>query len=324
MQGAVFAKVNTEKGKGPDISGTYGIKALPTFVVVNGDGEITDRWVGYAGPEAWAAAVRKAKADPRTINAKRTAFAAEPTADLAASLANDAACEFDYHGAVNYFRQARSLDPDHAEGYTEDILTNMYYGARSKAFTFDEIATEADLALALPTTTLEQKENLAAMVSGMARSMGTPERAVPYIKAVLQEDAGEEGPSDTRLSLMVENALLVEHDEAKAVSLRKQLLPEGWQDDPAQLNSFAWWCFQNGVNLAEAEQLALHGAELAADDAERANILDTAAEISAARGNPDQALEHAKRAAELDPDKDYFKQQVDRFTSEAAGARGAD
>ncbi len=294
-------------------------------MVVNGEGEITDRWIGYAGPEAWAASLLKAKADPRTITAKRAAFDKQPTAELAASLANDAACEFDYHGAVNYFRQARSLDPAHAEEYTEDILTNMYYGARSKAFSFDEIATEADLALALPTTTMEQKENLAAMVSGMARSMGTPERAVPYIKAVLQEDAGEDGPSETRLSLMVENALLVEHDEAKAVSLRKRLLPEGWQDDPSQLNSFAWWCFQNGVDLAEAEKLALHGAELATDDGERANILDTAAEISAARGDHEVALEHARRAAELAPDKDYFQEQVQRFTKEAAqGAKGAD
>ncbi len=320
----VFAKVNTEKGKGPDISGTYGIKALPTFVVVNGDGEVTDRWIGYNGPEAWTESVRKAKADPRTIAAKRAAFDRQPTADLAACLANDAACDFDYQGAVNYFRQARNLDPARAEEFTEQILTNMYYGARSKAFSFDEVATEADLALALPGATPEQKENLAAMVSGMARSMGSPEKAIPYIKAALKDDPGTDGPSDTRLSLMVESALLIEHDEAKAVSLRKQLLPEGWQEDPDQLNSFAWWCFQNKVNLAEAEKLAQHGAEIAPDDASRANILDTAAEISAALGKHDEALAQAKQAAQLDPDKDYFQQQVDRFTSEAAGGSGAD
>ncbi len=320
MQGAVFAKVNTEKGTGPDISGTYNIKALPTFIVMNNQGEIVDRWLGFDGPDAWSAAVIKAKADPRTITVKREAFAEVPTADLAASLANDAACDFDYQGAVKYFRQARGLDPSRAEYFTEQILSNMFYGARSKAFSFDEIATEADLALAQPNTSVDQKESLAGMISGMAHSMGTPEKAVPYITAALAAGESESEPSDQRLNLMVENALLVEHDEAKAVELRKKMLDEGWEDDPSQLNNFAWWCFQNKLNLAEAEELALHGAEIAAEDTERANILDTAAEISAARGNHDDALVHAKRAAELDPEKDYFKQQVDRFTQEAQGS----
>ncbi len=288
---------------------------------MNGQGEVTDRWVGYGGPEAWAKAVEMAKADPRTITAKRAAFDREPNAHLAECLANDAAAEFDYQGAVKFYRQARGLDPDRAGYFTEQILTNMYYGSRSKAFTFDEVATEADLALAQPDVTRDQKEELAAMISGMARAMDAPEKAVPYIKAALAEDIGDAEPSETRLSLMVENALLVEHDTDKAVKLRKQLLPDGWQDDPDQLNSFAWWCFQNGVNLDEAEKLALHGAEIADDDATRANILDTAAEISAALGKPDDAVAHAKRAAELDPDKDYFQQQVERFTREASGGK---
>ncbi len=312
-----------EKGTGTDISKKYNIKALPTFVAMNSAGEITDRWVGFEGPEAWGATVAKAKADPRTIAVKKEAFAAAPTADLASSLGNDAACDFNYQGAVKFFREARGLDPSRADFFTQQILTNMYYGARNKAFSFDEIATEADLAMAQPNTSVEQKEGLAEMIAGMARSMGTPEKAVPYIKAALQAGGGETEPSAQRLGLMVENALLVEHDPAKAVTLRKKLLPADWQNDPDQLNSFAWWCFQNKLNLAEAEKLALHGAEIATEDTDRANILDTAAEISAALGNHADALSHAKRAAELDPQKDYFKQQVDRFAKEVAAGQGS-
>ena len=89
-------------------------------------------------------------------------------------------------------------------------------------------------------------------------------------------------------------------------------------DDPAALNNFAWWCFEHNVNLEEAEELALRGVELATDDDARANILDTAAEICAARGDCAEAIARIKRAIELSPDKEYFKTQLARFEKELA------
>jgi tetratricopeptide (TPR) repeat protein len=91
------------------------------------------------------------------------------------------------------------------------------------------------------------------------------------------------------------------------------MLPEGWMEDANELNNFAWWCFENEVNLEEALELAIKGAELAENDSARANVLDTAAEICNALGNCEEAIVKIKKAIELDPDNDYFKDQLARF-----------
>lgn len=286
-------------------------------MVVNGQGEITDRWLGFDGAEAWVASVEKARSDTRTIAAKKEAFAKQPSGALAECLANDAACVMDYKKAVKYFRTARQLDPSRAAYCAEQILNNMFYGSRDSVFTFDDVASEADLALAVPGATVDQIESLAAMMSSLAQSMEMPQRAVPYLKAALEKDIGDAEPSRTRQGLMVDHALLVDHDAGKAVKLRKGLMPEDWQQDADQLNSFAWWCFQNDINLEEAQKLALQGVDLAGEDEQRAGILDTVAEISAARGQLADSVGFAQRAAELAPDKDYYKEQLAKFTAAA-------
>ena len=210
---------------------------------------------------------------------------------------------------------AKALEGVRASGYTEQILTNMYYGAQSKVFTFAEVAQEADLAMAVPEATPTQKVELALMLREMAGAAGDPSLAVPYIPAALAASQGstDEELAGRRLRLEVDHALLVEKDTDKAVALRKRTLPEGWQEDPDQLNSFAWWCFENKINLDEAADLAKRGVELAADDGQRANILDTAAEVCAARGDCGEAVALIKRAVELAPDRQYFKDQLARF-----------
>jgi hypothetical protein len=99
------------------------------------------------------------------------------------------------------------------------------------------------------------------------------------------------------------------------VELKRATLPEDWKDSPTQLNRFAWWCLEAMANLEEAEVLARRGADLAPPGPERANILDTAAEICNARGNCDDAVELIRLAIENDPDRELFRTQLERFES---------
>ena len=317
----VFFKVDCEKGDGPALAKQFEIRAYPTYYVVNAGGEPVEHWVGYEDAAAWAEVVAAAHADPRPLTAKRTAHEAKPTAALAISLANDTLAKDDYAGAVKLFRQARDLDPARAAMCTENIFMAMIYGAGEGLFTFAELQGEGDRILAAPTTTTEDRVELASLLLGAARDQGHVEGAVPYLVDALK--AAEGLPEDTRVArtlkgLRVDHALLVEKDAPKAVELRKAMMPEGWLQEARRLNQFAWWCFQNGVNLDEAETLIVQAVDLAGDDGEKARCLDTAAEISLARGRTDEAVARAQRAVELQPERQEYKEQLAKFTAAAA------
>lgn len=322
LKDVVFLPVDCENGEGPEIAKKYGVRAYPTFLMTNARGEVTDGWIGYPGPEKWAAFAAAGVRDQRTVVEKQAAYAQAPTGDLAWALANHAASSFDFVTSVKYFRAARDFDPANAATYTGEILTNMYYGSDSGAFTLDEVEAEAKLVFAAPDATAESKVDVAGMISSLARGADQPERAVPFILAALAASEGNEDLARSRAPLEIDRALLVDRDTDKAVALKKASLPEGWQDDARRLNGFAWWCFENRVNLAEAEELALRGVELADSDKQRADILDTAAELCALRGDSGEAVARIKRAIELDPDKEYLKEQLARFEKELAEKKG--
>lgn len=321
----VFFKIDCEKGEGPTIAEKYSVRGYPTFYAVNGKGEPVERWIGYDGPEAWARSVAAARADTRTLVAKKEAFAAKPTAALAMSLANDTATSYDWAGAVKYFKQARDLDPSLADECTRNIFTYMFYGADDGGFTFDEVKAEGDRVLAAPGTTASDRIESAAMILQMARKTDRVADGLPYLNQALAVAEGlpEDSPSArTVRSLKVDHALLVEKDEPKAVELRKAMLPENWQQDPRRLNQFAWWCFENDVNLEEAEALVLKAVDMADNDADRASYLDTAADICAKRGNCEEAIARIKQAIELDPDREYYKEQLAKFETALAQKKG--
>ncbi len=315
MKDFILYKIDAEKGEGVELAKKYEIRGYPTFVAINSKGEVTDSWVGYGGAESWSQTALMAAADPRTIPEKKKAFEAEPTAGLAVCLANDASTSYDFAGAVDYYRQARELNPAGAGDYTQQILTFMYYGSQGGAFTFDEVEKEAQLALNTTDPSPEEKVDLALMVRNMARQTGNSERAVPYIKAALKATKGstDEGVLKNRTHLEIDYALLVDKDKDKALKLFRSTFSDGWQENADKLNNFAWWCFENDVNLEEAQKMALKGVELADSDGNRANILDTVAEICNKLGNCDEAVAHMERAVELDPEKKYFQEQLVRF-----------
>ncbi len=322
MDQVIFYKINAEGPEGLIVAEKYGVRAYPTFIALNGAGEVTDRWIGYAGPEVWSQTARDAAAHPGTIAEKKSAYAEQPTLQLAKSLANDASTGYDFATAVGFLNKARELDPDHAGEYTDGIMMNMYYGSQSGAFTFDEVEAEVKQGLAAPDISLDHQFDLTMMLRGIAQNNETPERAVPYITAALKASEGsqDEGIQRGRAELLVDYALFVEKDNTKALGLYRAIMPEGWQEDAGQLNRFAWWCFEHDVNLEEANTLALKGLELADSDAVRSNILDTAAEICHRLGQNDRAVAHMQRAVELNPKQAYFQEQLARFEKAAAAA----
>jgi tetratricopeptide (TPR) repeat protein len=314
---AILHPVDCEKGEGIEIAKRYNVRGYPTFKMVNSEGKEIERWIGYEGPAKWVASARAGLADQRTLAEKAAAYETEPTLALAKSLANAASTEYDFKGAVAYFRKARSLDPNPmaAAEYTEGILTNMFYGTRMGQFEFAEVDAEAMPVMEHPVAPADAKLNIASMMTMLAKSTDNADKAVPYLKKAhsLTIDNTDPAVVEAWSELAVDHALLVTKDKDAAVELKRKSMDEGWREDADQLNNFAWWCFENGVNLEEAEELALRGIELATSDGQRANILDTAAEIGNARGKCEEAIARIRRAIALNPDKEYFQKQLVRF-----------
>ena len=134
----------------------------------------------------------------------------------------------------------------------------------------------------------------------------------------ITEESDDEEMVETRLELRIERALRVTGDQALAVELKRETYDEGWEDDPGSLNGFAWWCFENELNLQEAEELARRGVALSLSDTQRAQILDTVAEIVHLRGDTAGALELIEQARALDAENDYYEEQLRRFTEAVA------
>jgi tetratricopeptide (TPR) repeat protein len=319
LENTILFKVDCEKGEGIAIAEKYEIRGYPTYIALNGKGDVTDRWIGYDGAEKWAASVVAAKADRRTIVAKMAAYEAEPTLALAKALASNASTGSQYKAAVDYYSSAREMDPQNAKEYSDQILMAMIYGLEDDTFTMDEVIAKAEPAMASEDTPVADKLEMALMMKHFASQKGQAEKAVPFIEAAWAASEGTEDEEALKYRnyLAVDYALLVEKDKDKAYGLFTGRMPEGWDESTEQLNKVAWWCFENEYKLEEAQAMALKGVELAPDDVERANILDTAAEICNALGNCDQALEHIKLAIELNPENDYFKDQLVKFEKAA-------
>ena len=317
---AILYPIDCEKGEGIEIAKRYNVRGYPTFKVVNGSGEELECFIGYEGPEKWVASVEAGVKDRRTLVEKAKAYETEPTLALARSLATAASTKYEFKNAVMYYQAARDMEPNPmlAAEYTEGILTSMFYGTRMGQFEFADLDAEATKVMENPMAPADAKMGVASMVVYLAKSTDNVDKAIPYLEGAMKVSEGstDEGILEQRASLAVDYALLVEKDKNKAVEYKRATMDEGWMEDPGALNNFAYWCYENDVNLEEAEELALRGIELAETDGERANILDTAADICNARGNCEEAIARIKQAIELDPDKEYFQTQLAKFEKE--------
>jgi uncharacterized Ntn-hydrolase superfamily protein len=129
---------------------------------------------------------------------------------------------------------------------------------------------------------------------------------------IVDYERAKETPEPSNIHRMARYMLLSGLEPERALELRREHFDAAWQDDPMALNKFAWFCFQYGLNLEEAELLARRGVD-ASDGADRANVLDTLAEVVNARGRAKEAIELIEEAIRLAPETEYFRDQKRKF-----------
>jgi thiol-disulfide isomerase/thioredoxin len=319
LEAVVFTSIDAEKGDGIELAKKYGVAGFPTYTMMNADGELIESWVGYGGPDWFIETFETALADPTTYVEKKERFAAEPNAQDAKNIGRIAAAAGHHADAMEYLEKAEDLDP------AIDVDSELLDAAFTRARKDPTFSMEDYIALArarvLEADANAQSTLMAAYYVGRVTANDKDHETVkPFLKKSREVMAS----SDEDLSKGLVNAIelqaimVIDEDMDAAVEFKRSTMPEGWMENPDQLNSFAWFCFENDVNLEEAQELALKGVELSEPGKSRAMILDTAAEICNALGNCDEAVRLIQLALEQDPSSEYYAEQLARFEEAAA------
>ncbi len=306
----VFISVDCEKGEGVELAKRYGVRSFPNYLLADATGEPIYRWVGYGTPESFVEQLEKGLSDPTTLKQKRERFAENPTAADAETLANAAAAASDQVKAAEWYQKASELA---GGGYEMEIFYSKFYGFRQGAFTVDDLVAAADEVMAKGSD--EEKAQVYAAQSYLAQATGVDSLAYRYLDEFWEMLKDNDDPKMQKMRRRVEidHALYVEKDPQKAAQLKYDSMPAGWLENADGLNEYAWWCFENKIDLERAEKLARRGVEIATDGSQKAAVLDTAAEICNLRGHPEEAVELARQAIESDPGNAYYQKQLERF-----------
>ena len=311
----VLYKIDCEKGEGIKLAEKYNITGYPTFILVNSDGETITRWVGYER-DFFLKSIDEALVDLTPIEKRASRFADNPDLQDAIALGRYNSSIAEYKKAVDYFIMAQQLDEDNADDYAYDIFKNTSRGFNREYFTYEEVTKAAGAVFNID----DQKNIISAarIMSSISRQNDKTEDAAKYLQKGLAASASSDDPEIKTIHnlMQVDYNLFVTGDSAKAVQFKKASMNDGWTEDANDLNSFAWWCYENLVNLDEAEKLARKAVNLSEPGKAKAMILDTVAHILKARGNIEEAIKFMEMAVAENPDDEQTSKTLEKFKSE--------
>jgi thioredoxin-related protein len=314
----VFLRAVAGEGEAADIVRMYSIRDFPAFILADSRGELMDRWNGYSTPEKFVGDLTAAVENPITVEERLARFQQSPSEIDARKLGELREYEGYFAEAVAFYSRARVLNRDSETNYDLLTLNAMTRGTQTRLYDYDQIRAQADRVLASGDRTPAVTLKVAYTMNKMAALAGDPSYFIPYLKTAVESTAGDPDAEiqKMRAKLMPDYALHIEKDVKKAVELKKQSFAEWdakWLEKASGLNNFAWWCFENKINLDEAEKFARKGIELAEAGNMKANILDTLAEICNVKGDCGQAVEYIRLAVAEDPENKYVQKQLVRF-----------
>jgi thioredoxin-related protein len=309
----ILYTVKATEGEGKEIAKDYSVHNFPHFILTDNNGETIDRWYGFACQDCFTKRLTASIEDRVTVSKRVKRFQKSPSEEDALKLGNIRHSEGMFAEATAYYSRAKSSDPE--TNYETMIFNSMAYGNYYNLYSPVQVRQQADAVLASANYSDKDLMKVAFSMYKVSRRANDISLFTPYLKVSIEEtvDSKDEDIVHKRAKLMPDYTLHIKKDSKKAVKLKKESLPEGWQKEANELNNFAWWCFENNINLKEAEKSARKGIELASPGNEKANILDTLAEICNLSGDCGDAVEYIRLAVAEDPENEYFQDQLIRF-----------
>lgn len=292
----VNAKIDMEHGEGPEIAKKYGVQAYPTYIFVNGDGELVHRSLGSMPVEKFIT-VGEAASDPNRqfYTLKKKFEGGERSADFLRSFAYS--CQD---------AQEASLIQPVSDAYLatqKDWLTKDNMDFILKFATTIESPTFSFLVKNQAAFAKEKGEKEIAeqidqiAINGLANaSFNRQKREFDFAKA---KELGTKYLTPEMSDKIISTLTLAQHqmkgEIPQMLSYAITHFDKYPSNNPQELNQFAWGFYEQSddkAQLAKALEWSLKSIEISDQFA----FNDTAASLYFKLGNKQKAKEHAEKA----------------------------
>ncbi|AZA99526.1 thioredoxin family protein [Chryseobacterium joostei] len=293
----INAKIDMEKGEGVDIAKKYNVKAFPTYLFIDGNGEAVHRTLGYVEEKDFIQFAKDAEDPNKRLTSLKLQFEkGEKDPEFLKNLAgltmyNDA--EFAGKVLDRYFAQKKELDQDDVQillAGTQSTESPLYKIFQQK---------KNDIVKFFPEDRYEKFDKSVKLntISKKAYNADTKTWNDNYFitetqKLMSKEDA-EKALKRAKASRALKN---------KDIPTYEKLALEIYQDYSAassgELNSLAWNFFENITNKSSLEKAVAWAQESVKKDQNFANT-DTLANLYNKMGDKKNAKMWAEKSIEL-------------------------
>ncbi len=287
---------------------------FPVFILCDAAGQVINRWTGYTKAERFINSFNRAMSDPITVTERIKRFDATAAVQDALFLAKYYSDTGEYLKSRDYYRRLEAL-PGGRIDYSFQTFLSSAEAVWNDQLPFDSLPAAADEVLDNDRMNLRNVARLAQIMGNVARQTGQTDRIEKYLDAGIAATATrtDEKGIAAHHDLLADHALHVLNDTTRALSIKKEALGNGWENDPARYFRFGEYCFQRKINLEEAERYIRQATNKASEGKFKARHLRLLAEICYARGKPDEATKLAEQALEQDPSAAYFEKRLEVF-----------
>ncbi|ASE62150.1 thioredoxin fold domain-containing protein [Chryseobacterium indologenes] len=293
----INAKIDMEKGEGIDLAKKYNVKAFPTYLFIDGNGEAVHRTLGYVEEKDFIQFAKDAEDPGKRLTALKQKFEnGEKDPEFLKNLAmltiyNDT----DFAGKVlnRYFQQKASLDQDDVQlllAATQSTESPVYKIFQDK---------KADITKIFPEDQYKKIDKNIQLntIAKKAYNADTKTWDDTYFLTETQKFLSKE-EADKVLKRMKANRALKNKDIPTYEKLVLELYKDISATSSEELNSLAWNFFENVDNKASLDKAVAWAQESVKKNQNYANT-DTLANLYNKIGDKKNAKLWAEKSIEL-------------------------
>ncbi|TLX23497.1 DUF255 domain-containing protein [Chryseobacterium indologenes] len=293
----INAKIDMEKGEGIDLAKKYNVKAFPTYLFIDGNGEAVHRTLGYVEEKDFIQFAKDAEDPGKRLTALKQKFEnGEKDPEFLKNLAmltiyNDT----DFAGKVlnRYFQQKASLDQDDVQlllAATQSTESPVYKIFQDK---------KADIIKIFPEDQYKKIDKNIQLntIAKKAYNADTKTWDDTYFLTETQKFLSKE-EADKVLKRMKANRALKNKDIPTYEKLVLELYKDISATSSEELNSLAWNFFENVDNKASLDKAVAWAQESVKKNQNYANT-DTLANLYNKIGDKKNAKLWAEKSIEL-------------------------